>query len=146
MFLTPNLHLRALDPETDTPFLLQWRNDATFMNALRQDPAVPCSRPQVQEWIQGLLKREHGLPIFAVCERYPSSNNGKGGENPKGEGRDRFHRLEDPHEDLFRDGQGRARFPIVGILNLHPGLEWGWSNRGCSVAPALWEGVRGESF
>ncbi|KAK4547843.1 hypothetical protein LTR36_010562 [Oleoguttula mirabilis] len=102
MFYTDRLMLRNFDEQADLNTMLQWLNDVDFLQALSSDARRPASRETAKAFVQTRMKNEGGQPCFVVCAR------------PEDHLRPEKLAVGD---DMFV-ADGKARYPMVGLLNI----------------------------
>lgn len=104
MFYTDRLMLRAIEPEADLNFWIQWLNDVDYVSAIMTMPPVPSSRASAKKLLESVAERDNKFPFLVICDK-PASD-------------DHPSRL-DQSDDYFLNA-GRARYPPIGILNINP--------------------------
>ncbi|KAG9944512.1 acyl-CoA N-acyltransferase, partial [Aureobasidium melanogenum] len=104
MFFTERLMLRGLDPEVDNTIWLQWTNTVESLNALSIQGPQPWSRERSKQFLETRMKDTDALPWFIICEKPALEDDGSLalGSN----------------DDYFRNADGNARYPAIGILAL----------------------------
>ncbi|KAF2161850.1 hypothetical protein M409DRAFT_27906 [Zasmidium cellare ATCC 36951] len=110
MYYTERLMLRAFDLRADEKVVAQMFNDVETMWALSAE--VPrADQYNAKKFIEGIAARTNGVPSFVICLKPEQGLDSLG-----------------PDDDLFVK-DGKARYPMIGMLNLGGSPQMSYVNR-----------------